>query len=109
MTFQEYQAKARVTALYPDKGHNLVYTTLGLVGESGEIAEKVKKIIRDKGGQIDAETKELLKKELGDVLWYIAMCCDELNLDMEDVAQTNILKLADRKERNMLHGSGDER
>ena len=71
MNFQEYQDKSRKTAQYPDLGKNFVYPTLGLAGEAGEVAEKIKKVIRDKNGIIDEETREMIKKELGDVLWYV--------------------------------------
>jgi NTP pyrophosphatase (non-canonical NTP hydrolase) len=109
MTFEEYQKKAEITVIYPDKGHNLVYTVLGLVGESGEVAEKVKKVIRDKKGIIDKEDKELLAKELGDVLWYLAMSSQELGTSLEQVAELNIKKLQDRYKRKKMHGQGDKR
>lgn len=109
MDFDEYQRKSRETAIYPNKGKNIFYPTLGLVGEAGEVAEKVKKLIRDKQGIIDEEFKEQLKKELGDVLWYVAQLCTELGISFNDVAETNLKKLFSRKERGVLHGSGDER
>ena len=109
MRFREYQQAARRTAIYPDRGKNIAYPALGLAGEAGEVAEKVKKVIRDNGGVVDAATRAALKKELGDVFWYIAALCDEVGLDMEDVAQSNISKLQDRQQRNVLHGSGDNR
>jgi NTP pyrophosphatase (non-canonical NTP hydrolase) len=107
--FSDYQAAARKTAVYPNRGNNFVYPALGLAGESGEVAEKIKKVIRDKNSEIDEETRLALKKELGDVFWYIAALCDEAGLDMEDVAESNIKKLLDRQQRNVLHGSGDNR
>jgi NTP pyrophosphatase (non-canonical NTP hydrolase) len=109
MKFSEYQKAARKTAIYPNQGHNIAYPALGLAGESGEVAEKVKKVMRDKGGVVDEKTREALKKELGDVFWYVAALCDEVGLDMEEVAKHNIEKLQDRQERNKLHGSGDNR
>ncbi|PIR73753.1 MAG: hypothetical protein COU40_00775 [Candidatus Moranbacteria bacterium CG10_big_fil_rev_8_21_14_0_10_35_21] len=109
MEFKEYQEKSRKTAVYPNIGDNFVYPTLGLSGEAGEVAEKIKKVIRDKGGVVDDETRELIKKELGDVLWYVAQIASELNLSLDDVAEGNIKKLADRLERGKLGGSGDER
>jgi NTP pyrophosphatase (non-canonical NTP hydrolase) len=109
MNFAEYQKEAIKTAVYPNKGSNITYPVLGLNGEAGEIAEKVKKIIRDKNGFVDDKIRGAIKKELGDVLWYVAALCDELGLDMNDVAVTNIKKLKDRQLRDALHGSGDDR
>ena len=109
MDFKEYQNECLKLAVYPNRGNNFIYPTLGLCGESGEVAEKIKKIIRDKNSVIDSVSLEELKKELGDVLWYIAALCDELDLSMEDVAITNIFKLADRQKRNAIQGEGDNR
>lgn len=109
MTFKEYQEEARKTAIYPNLGSNFIYPTLGLVGEAGEVAEKIKKVIRDSGGVVSEEKKQELTKELGDVLWYIANLSVELDLSMEEVALKNLEKLKSRQERNELHGSGDNR
>lgn len=109
MTFDEYQKKSRETAIYPDKGNNFIYPTLGLVGEAGETAEKVKKILRDDGGKITDLKRGEIKKEMGDVLWYVAQMATEFGLSLEEVAALNIEKLQSRKERGMLHGSGDNR
>ncbi|MFA6130714.1 MAG: nucleoside triphosphate pyrophosphohydrolase family protein [Patescibacteria group bacterium] len=109
MNFSEYQEKSRKTALYPDLGKNFIYPTLGLCGESGEIAEKVKKIIRDEGGVITEEKRVELKKEFGDVLWYLAQLATEFGMDFDDVALTNIEKLKSRMDRNQIYGSGDNR
>lgn len=109
MNFDEYQKKSRKTAIYPDAGNNFIYPTLGLVGEAGEVAEKIKKVIRDKGGKIDEETREAIKKELGDVLWYVSQIATELNISLEEAASGNISKLYDRMERGKLGGSGDNR
>ena len=95
MTFEEYQQRSRVTALYPDAGNNFVYPTLGLVGEAGETADKIKKVIRDNAGVMTDEVKIEIGKELGDVLWYIA--------------QQNLEKLLSRKARGVISGSGDNR
>jgi len=105
----EYQQEARKTAIYPNIGSNYVYPTLGLCGESGEVAEKIKKVIRDNNGVISDEIKEALRKELGDILWYIANLSSELNINMSSIASLNIQKLKDRQERNKLKGSGDNR
>jgi len=109
MTFNEYQKMARETAIYKNVGKNYIYPTLGLCGESGEVAEKIKKIIRDGDGIISEEQKVELEKELGDILWYIANLGFELELEMDDIASKNINKLQSRKTRGVLHGSGDNR
>ena len=109
MEFNEYQKRARETAVYPDIGKNLTYPALGLIGEAGEVANSIKKIIRDDKGVLTEERKALLKKELGDVLWYIAQLGTELEIDFETIAQNNLDKLASRKERGVLFGAGDNR
>ena len=109
MEFNEYQEKIMVTAKYPDIGDNFVYPTLGIAGEAGEIAEKVKKIIRDHGGVVDSKKREELKKEIGDLLWYLSMLCTELQLQFNEVAEANIVKLLDRLDRNVIQGEGDNR
>ena len=109
MNLNEYQDSASKTAIYP-KGMwiGLVYTTLGLNGEAGEIAEKVKKLIRDDKTLTEGHRQELIL-ELGDVLWYLANLAKELDVSLEEVATQNIAKLASRNKRNMLGGSGDNR
>jgi len=109
MDFSEYQEKSRKTAGYPAIGHAVIYPTLGLVNEAGEVAGKIKKVFRDKGGEINEETKEALKAELGDVLWYLAQVCTELELSLDDVAGYNITKLYSRLERGVIRGDGDHR
>ncbi len=109
MTFEEYQINSRKTALYPDLGNNFIYPALGLSGEAGEVSEKIKKIIRDDNGVVTDVKREELKKELGDVLWYIAQLCTEFGLKMDEVAEFNVEKLRSRRERGVLHGSGDNR
>jgi len=106
---QAYQAAAARTARYPDVGSNPIYPTLGLCGEAGEVAEKVKKVLRDEGGQFSAESRGALALELGDVLWYLARLASELDLDLGAIAETNLAKLASRAERNVIAGSGDLR
>ncbi len=96
MNFDEYQDAASVTALYPNRLNNLEYPTLGLAGEAGEVANIVKKIQRDHGGEITDETRAKLKDELGDVLWYISACADELGLSLDEIAAFNVEKLAKR-------------
>ena len=109
MDFNDYQKKSRLTAIYPDKDNNFIYPTLGLVGEAGEVAEKIKKILRDKGGIINDVDRQEISKELGDVLWYLAQMATELKLDLDIVAQNNLDKLFSRLDRNKLQGNGDNR
>lgn len=109
MNFDRYQTESRKTAIYPSAGANLTYPVLGLCGEAGEVAEKYKKILRDKNGTIDARDREALVKELGDVLWYLAQVASELSVSLDEVATLNLAKLADRKTRAVLQGSGDDR
>jgi NTP pyrophosphatase (non-canonical NTP hydrolase) len=99
LTFEEYQRQASETAMYPKRLQNLEYPTLGLTGEAGEVANVVKKIQRDFGGKITDEIRAKLKDELGDVLWYISACADELDLTLEEVAEFNINKLARRHQK----------
>ena len=96
LTFEEYQRQASETAMYPKRLENLEYPTLGLAGEAGEVANVVKKIQRDFGGEITTEIRARLKDELGDVLWYISACADELKLTLEEIAEFNVEKLAAR-------------
>ncbi len=108
-TFNEYQEKARKTAIYPNIGTNPTYPTLGLCGEVGEVAEKIKKAARDNGGVIDEQRRADLKKELGDVLWYVAALASELKLNLNEIAEGNLEKLVSRQQRDVLKGSGDNR
>ena len=109
MDLATYQLQSRQTARYPDPGHNPIYPTLGLCGEAGEVADKVKKVLRDRGGSFSPEVIEALRLELGDVLWYVAQLATELGLDLDDVAQANLDKLASRAARNVIGGDGDHR
>jgi NTP pyrophosphatase (non-canonical NTP hydrolase) len=109
MDFSTYQTKSRITAKYPPIGHGVIYPVLGLTNEAGEVAGKVKKIFRDKDGRIGEAERAALKAELGDVLWYLAQVCTELDLSLEEVAETNLAKLFDRQERGVIQGDGDNR
>lgn len=109
MDFSDYQRDSRRTAHYPPIGHAVIYPTLGLTNEAGEVAGKIKKIFRDKAGVISEADREALKAELGDVLWYLAQVCTELGLSLEEVAQHNLDKLASRQARGVIGGTGDER
>lgn len=108
MDFNEYQAAAISTAIYPSK-YKIIYPALGLAGEAGETVEKVKKMIRDDGEVLTEERREGIKKELGGQLWYIATLAHDCNLNLNDVAEANIEQLRDRMERNVIHGDGDNR
>ena len=109
MDISEYQRRSRATAVYPDAGSNIVYPALGLCGEAGETAEKVKKAIRDDGGTLTEERREAIAAELGDVLWYVAQLATEAGLDLGEIAGENLAKLLSRQERGVLQGSGDTR
>lgn len=111
LTADEYQYGASVTAIYPGRNtvQGLVYTTLGLAGEAGEVANQVKKVLRDDDGTLTGEKREKLVGEVSDVCWYLAMVCDELGVNLGDVMEKNLAKLADRAERGVLKGSGDNR
>ena len=109
MDLNTYQDAARLTALYPDVGNNPIYPTLGLSGEAGEVADKVKKVLRDRNGQFDDSVRAEIALELGDVLWYVAQLASELGYELEDVANQNLQKLRDRSSRGQLKGSGDHR
>jgi NTP pyrophosphatase (non-canonical NTP hydrolase) len=116
MTLNEYQTHANETAIYGEKvdrllgaDHRFVYVALGLASEAGEVANKVKKILRDQDGVIDDERKTILVDELGDVLWYVAQFASELGISLDDVVARNVEKLASRNARGMLKGDGDQR
>jgi len=128
MDFNEYQDEAHKTAQYPKlniatrQGNHddnctvpsntpvpWVYATLGLVGEAGEVAEKVKKIVRNKQGALADTDKVELAKELGDVLWYVAELASCLDLNLDDIARLNLTKLQDRVDRDKICCEGDNR
>ena len=103
MDMEEYQKTAAETAIY-SSSHAVIYPALGLAAEAGEVANKVKKILRD--GDFD---RKAIADEIGDCLWYIAALCRDLNISMNDVAKTNLFKLQDRQKRGVISGSGDNR
>jgi len=132
MNFKEYQEKAHATADYPmtqivlppDKGTdnmgnayvystihdvNFIYPAMGIMGEAGEVGEKLKKVFRNKNGKFEEEDIKSISKELGDVMWYIAEIASLLNLNLEDIAKENIEKLESRYERNKIKSEGDDR
>lgn len=117
MTLNEYQGAALATAVYPEN-YKIVYPALGMNGEAGEVAEKVKKVIRDYSAGTDengaivlpnSSIRVELAKEIGDVLWYCATLANDLGFTLEEIGEMNIEKLQSRKERGKLGGSGDNR
>lgn len=115
LSLNDYQAQTADTAVYPGKGTplGLIYCGLKMAGEAGEVAEKIGKALRDdnfiEAGELTSERRKALKGELGDVLWYVSSAARELGYELGDVAQSNLDKLADRKARGTLQGSGDNR
>ncbi len=107
--FDVYQQESRKTWNLIQMDHPIVYPTMGLVNEAGEVAGKVKKIFRDRGGQVSEADKQALKDELGDVMWYLAQICTELDLSLQEVAEANLVKLFSRLERGQIKGDGDNR
>ena len=113
MNFDEYQKTAgeydlaRATTNLKDTG--FIEKILGLVREAGETAEKIKKILRDKDGKASKQDRVLITKELGDILWYVASIARYLNIPLSEVAELNIKKIESRRQRDKLHGEGDER
>ena len=109
MDMNDYQENAGWTNIYPYGRAGLYAMTLGLCGESGEFADKMKKIIRDHDGLFKVGDREALAGELGDVLWYVSQVAYRLGLDLSVVADKNLRKLKSRQERGVIGGSGDER
>lgn len=108
LTFDSYQAAAGTTRTNPDL--NIDYFALGLCGEAGEVAEKIKKAIRDgRSVMVDADWARSLALELGDVLWYLSQLATEIGYPLSYIAKWNIDKIEDRKARGVQHGSGDNR
>ena len=111
ITMNDYQSRVIATAIYPTH-HCVVYPAMGLVGEAGEVSEKVKKLLRKDvliPLGLNEDTRKEIAKELGDVLWYAANLAHDLGYSLNDIAQMNMVKLADRKDRGVLEGSGDNR
>lgn len=109
LTLKQYQQQAKTTYAIEEthSQRSIAYTSLGLAGEAGEIANKVKKILR--GDYAADDIRDDLSKELGDVLWYVAMVAEAFDLSLEDIADANLQKLASRQERGVIQGSGDDR
>ena len=107
--FTTYQKKSRRTWSRVKLDHAIVYPTLGLVNEAGEVAGKVKKIFRDKNGIISDKDKTAIQGELGDVLWYLTQICTDLDISLQEVAEKNLQKLDRRLKAGTLKGEGDNR
>ena len=107
--FSKYQQQSRKTWQLVRTDHPIIYPTLGLANEAGEVAGKIKKLFRDKNGHINDADRADLKMEIGDVLWYLAQICTELDLELGEVASANLEKLFSRKERGTIGGDGDHR
>ena len=103
-----YQKVALTTAIYP-REQAIIYPTLGLTGEAGEVANKVKKIIRDDGNKINESLVQEISAEIGDCLWYISVLADDIGCKLSDIANTNLIKLENRKKKGTIKGSGDKR
>lgn len=108
MTIDEYQKCALETAVYPEQ-FKVIYPALGLAGEAGEVADKIKKVIRDDEYSITDEKRKAIVMEIGDVLWYCATLAHDLGYDLDTIARMNYEKLKSRKERGKIGGSGDDR
>lgn len=108
MTFNEYQKEAMRNKVY-GYGDNIIYPALGLGNEAGEVQGKIKKVLRDKSGKFEGESLNEIADEVGDVLWYAAALAEDLGFTLEEIAQRNIVKLTSRRERGVIHGSGDKR
>lgn len=113
MEINDYQKKSRETAAYPRMGNNFIYPVLGLAGETGEVVEKIKKLMRNDGVEtpdtVSPLKRDEIVKEMGDVLWYLAQLATELGVELNTVAEKNIEKLASRKERGVIASEGDNR
>lgn len=108
MKVNDYQKMALETAIYP-KEQKIIYPTLGLTGEAGEVADKVKKVLRDNHGDFTDEKRKEIAKELGDVAWYLAVCANDIGYTLEEICQMNYDKLKSRQQRGVIHGNGDNR
>ena len=109
LSLDEYQDFAAISAIYnPDK-YAIIYPAIGLANEAGEVLGKVKKVLRDNNGEFTEEWKEKIADELGDVLWYLSSTAKDIGYTLERIAMKNMNKLKDRRERNVIHGSGDNR
>ncbi len=111
MDFKEYEKQAAATAHFTDKQQEyiLAYLALGVAGEAGEVAEKIKKILRNDNGVVSPEKRDAVKSEVGDVLWYLSQLSRALGFSFDEAAETNLAKLADRAARGVIKSEGDNR
>src|SRR3989344_8390479 len=111
MEFNEYQKRASTTADFSGRPgeYPLMYSCMGLAGETGELIEKIKKVVRNDNGKIADEKRELIKLEIGDVLWYLSQIARLTGISLQDAAEANVKKLADRRERGVIKSEGDTR
>lgn len=111
MELNDYQDAAMLTRTDDtyDENNVIIYPTLGLTGEAGEVSDKVKKVLRDNNGDFSVEQRKAIALELGDTLWYAAALAKDLGFTLEEICLMNLNKLADRKKRNKIHGNGDNR
>ena len=110
MNLNEYQEKARKTDLHTKvEANELDYYLLGLAAETGDVVSRMKHVYRDYGGKVSLIEKERIKKELGDVLWYLSAICDRFDFSLEDVAELNLKKLSNRMQNNQIHGDDPNR
>lgn len=108
LTFNSYQEAASKTAIYP-QNLKILYPLIGLAGETGEVAEKIKKVLRDNNGIFSEEKKKEIAKELGDVLWYLSSIATDMDYSLDEIVRMNLQKISARKENNLIHGDGDNR
>lgn len=109
MEFKVYEDVAMLSAIYNQSQDRVVYPALGLGNEAGEVQGKIKKVLRDKDGIYDEESRLAILDECGDVLWYLAALAKDLGSNLDEVAEINLTKLIDRRKRNVIGGSGDKR
>ena len=111
MDFNEYQDLASQTADFSGRPgeYPLMYSCMGLAGETGEVIEKVKKVMRNNGGEMSEEQREAIKQEIGDVLWYLSQVARFCDILLDEGAEANVKKLADRRERGVIRSEGDTR
>ena len=109
MSFEEYNRESSKSLIYPNDFTTPMYLALGVNGESGELGEKVKKVYRDNGGIFNDKHREEIKKEIGDVLWYLNQLSENLGFTLESASELNLIKIQDRMKRDLIRGTGDNR